>query len=238
MSNTYFRFKQFTIQQDKTAMKVNTDGVLLGAWADIRNAVRIADVGTGTGVIALMFAQRQLKAMIDAIEIDKASAEQARENVRQSTWHQRIHVIHDDFRHFALQHGRQYDTIVSNPPYFINSLLSSESTRAVARHAGQLPHKALIESSLLALLPEGRLHVILPYVEGTIFIAEAAAKGLYCVRKTTVHSADNKPPKRLLLSFSQQAETLHEKTLYIHPSESAAYTPEYKVLTCDFYLNF
>ncbi len=238
MSNAYFRFKQFTIQQHNTAMKVNTDGVLLGAWADIRNARRIVDVGTGTGVVALMLAQRNANAVIDAVEIDAASAGQALENVMQSGWSQRINIIHDDFLHFASQHAGQYDAIVSNPPYFVDSLLPPEATRTIARHAEQLPHGALIESSLWALSSAGKLHLILPYVEGTVFIAEAAAKGLYCVRKTTVHSAGNKSPKRLLLSFARKVEVLHENTLYIHQVGSTDYTPEYKALTGDFYLNF
>ena len=239
MSNTYFRFKQFSINQDATAMKVNTDGVLLGAWAAIHKAERMLDVGTGTGIIALMLAQRNAKVRIDAVEMDELAVKQALANIQKSPWHHRMRVFHDDFLRFSKHHAGAYDAVIANPPYFVNALLPPETSRTLARHAGELPPARFIDSVVEVLTPSGELHVVLPKAEGTAFIAEAACRGLYCVRKTNVRPVADKAVKRLLLTFSRIAdETLHEDTLCIHESDSADYTAEYKALTRDFYLKF
>ena len=135
MSNPYFQFKQFTVWHDKCAMKVGTDGVLLGAWASVQNAHKILDVGTGTGLVALMLAQRSLPdADIIALEIDEAAAGQARENVTRSPWKERVEVVQTDFRDY--QSSDKFDVIVSNPPYFVDSLECPDQQRNAARHNG------------------------------------------------------------------------------------------------------
>jgi tRNA1Val (adenine37-N6)-methyltransferase len=238
MSNSYFQFKQFTVQQSDTAMKVNTDGVLLGAWVPVENVKRALDAGTGTGVIALMLAQRHPDALIDAVDIDEASAKQAAINVRESMWSERIQVVSSSLQQFAQHSAIRYDLIVSNPPYFVNALLPPDERRAVSRHTTALPYDDLLTSACILLQPEGRLSVILPYAEGAVFIMLAAEKGLHCTHKVNVYSTIGKPPKRVLLSFMRQPAALHESSLTIHLPFSSDYTSEYKILTQNFYLHF
>ena len=128
MPNDYFKFKQFTIHQDKCAMKVGTDGVLLGAWAECANAKGILDIGTGTGLIALMIAQRS-NAKIDAVEIDETASKQAKENIKKSLWNDRIEILNISFQDFSKSTNEKYDLIVSNPPYFQNSLYAPDEKR-------------------------------------------------------------------------------------------------------------
>ncbi len=233
-----FQFKQFTIRQTGVSMKVNTDGVLLGAWAPVDGAETIVDVGAGTGVIALMLAQRNASAVIDAVEIDVASARQAQTNVTDSPWSTRVNVRQQSFQDFTAQCAATYDLVVSNPPYFVDALLSPSQARTLARHAGNLSHNELISCSKKILAPHGRLCVVLPFSEGLKFIALADAQQLFCTRKTTVYSSMAKPPKRLLLQFSLQPVTLIEDELAIHESGNIEYTEPYKNLTKEFYLNF
>jgi tRNA1Val (adenine37-N6)-methyltransferase len=218
-------------------MKVNTDGVLLGAWAAVANARRILDVGAGTGVIALMLAQRNATARIDAVEIDEPSAQQARKNVHHSPWRRRITVYGQSFQSFAAQGGARYDLVISNPPYFSHALLPPSALRTLARHAGELPHEELLSGAKRLLQPAGALCVVLPLSEGAAFIEQAAAQQLFCKRQTTVFSRPDRPPKRLLLHFSATPACLEKDTLAIH-LENGGYTPEYKALTKDFYLKF
>ena len=230
-----FHFKQFSVAQQSAAMKVNTDGVLLGAWAEATHACRILDVGAGTGVIALMLAQRNAAAYIDAVEIDACSAQQAKENVQNSPWPRRITVYGQSFQSFAAQSAACYDLVISNPPYFANALLPPSETRKRARHAGELPHEELLSGAKRILRPQGALCVILPFSEGMMFMERAAAQQLFCTRRTTVFSKTGKPPKRLLLHFSALPASLKKDTLIIH-RDNGDYTPEYKALAGAFYL--
>jgi tRNA1Val (adenine37-N6)-methyltransferase len=236
LSNTYFRFKQFTVQQSGAAMKVNTDGVLLGAWTPVEQSGRALDVGAGTGVIALMLAQRNPRLLIDAVEIDEASVRQAAANVQQSPWSARIQVVHMSFQQFAQAAACRYQLIVSNPPYFVNALPPADEKRLVTRHAATLPYAALLDGAATLLAPGGRLSLILPCVEGELFVAQAAGKGFYCTQKTTVYAVAGKPPKRLLLLFAREPAPLQESSLVIHLPHGAGYTPDYKALTGAFYL--
>ena len=237
MANDFFKFKQFSIQQDQCAMKVGTDGVLLGAWADVEKAEKIIDIGTGTGLIAIMLAQRS-DAIINAVEIDENAADQALLNITNSIWAERINIYNVSIQEFANNTNEKYDLIVSNPPYFINSLKSSEKHRDIARHNDSLSHTDLINASLSMLSENGKLSIILPYVEGCIFIAEAAKKGLFCIRKTNVKALSNTTIKRLLLEFSQVPEPCAEDFLIIGTSNHEEYTEKYRNLTSSFYLNF
>jgi tRNA1Val (adenine37-N6)-methyltransferase len=236
MPNQQFRFKQFTIAQDNTAMKVGTDGVVLGAWANIKDAERILDVGTGTGLIAIMLAQRS-NALVDAVEIDSASAKQAKENVKISPWGERVFIHEESFQDFSAKTKNRYDLIVSNPPYFVNSYKSDTMARTIARHNDLLPHVALLEGISKILTKTGRFAGIFPYVEGNIFVAMAANYGLFCNKRVNVLGKKGGSVKRLLLEFSHIKEKLTEETLAIRCNDKG-FSPEYIDLTKDFYLAF
>ena len=237
MGNSYFRFKQFTVHQSNAAMRVNTDGVLLGAWANVSGANRILDIGTGTGIIGLMLAQRSSSAHIDAIEIDALSASDARNNVTLSPWAKRIDVINCSFQSFAQSVNHSYDLIVSNPPYFNQSLKSPHVGRNISRHSESLPYSDLIEGVKRLLAPGGRFCGVFPYSEGNVFIAMAGAHGLYCTQKVNVQSRPGRKVLRVLLQLETQKRAVAESTLTIH-NPDGSYSDEYKRLTEDLYLGF
>jgi len=237
MPNDYFKFKQFTVFQDKCAMKVGTDGVLLGAWANCKNAKTVLDIGTGTGLIALMIAQR-CNAKIDAVEIDEHAVIQASENVANSLWNDRINLIHQSFQDFINHSERKYGLIVSNPPYFQNSLVAPDQKRANARHNSELQLDEIIAGATKLLTDDGILSVILPYIEGTLFILQASQKGLYCNRQTKVLPKPGREPKRLLLEFMKTKKPLVEQEIIIELNKRHSYSDAYKNLTKDFYLSF
>jgi len=235
MANNYFKFKQFTIHQDKCAMKVGTDGVLIGAWATCENAEKVLDIGTGTGLIALMIAQRS-NALIDAIEIDENACEQAQENFHKSIWENRINLIHQSFQDFVHETDKKYDLIVTNPPYFQNSLVAQDDQRTKARHNSELELYDILDGAEKLLSINGTLSIILPYIEGVLFIAKAAEHGLYCVRQTNVIPKPKSPIKRLLLEFQRQKKILVDQDLVIELENRHEYSENYKNLTRDFYL--
>ncbi len=237
MPNNYFKFKQFAVYQDQCAMKVGTDGVLLGAWVDCEKAKSILDIGTGTGLISLMLAQRS-SAFIDAVEIDQQACDQAKENVKKSLWKDRIEILHSSFQEYYKSTNKKYDLIVSNPPYFQNSLLAPDKKRTDARHNSNLQLEDLMSGSLKLLNDDGILGVILPYLEGNMFILKASEFGLYCVRQTKVLPNPGKQPKRLLLEFSRNKKPLIEQELIIELNKRHEYSEAYKNLTKDFYLAF
>lgn len=218
-------------------MRVNTDGVLLGAWANVTGANRILDIGTGTGVIALMLAQRTTDVNIDAIEIDAQSATEARSNVNLSPWTNRIDVINCSLQSFAPLVSHRYDLIVSNPPYFNQSLKSPHNSRNISRHSESLPYPDLVEGVIKLLAPSGRFCGVFPYSEGNVFIAIAGGHGLYCTQKVNVQSHPGRKVLRVLLQFETQKKAVAESTLTIH-NPDGSYSEEYKRLTGDFYLGF
>jgi tRNA1Val (adenine37-N6)-methyltransferase len=236
MANNFFRFKQFTVRQENAAMKVGTDGVLLGAWVDVSGVKSILDVGTGSGLIALMLAQ-QSNATIDAVEIDEPSFAQAKENIERCPWRERVNVFHQSFQSFAQSSQKKYDLIVSNPPYFIKSLLPTEAARVAARHADELPQEDLVSGVNALLEPNGRFAAIFPYVEGNMFVARAAANGLYCSKRVNVIGKQGTGVKRLLLEFGKEKLPLDESELTIRDINDG-FTNEYRLLTKDFYLAF
>lgn len=229
-----FRFKQFTIHQDACAMKVGTDGVLLGVLADVTASTHLLDIGTGTGLVALMLAQRNPSMSIDAIEIDSKAAKQAAENVAQSPWPQiRVHCT-------ALQTytaNQPYNLIVSNPPYFVNSLKAPKAERTTARHTDSLSFNELIEGVDRLLSPAGKFWVILPADEQTNFCQLAQEKGLYPYRLIHVHPRAEKPAKRIVMGFTRTQTTIHQEHLVIEKEQRHQYTDAFAQLTAPFYLD-
>lgn len=236
MPNTYFGFKQFTVYQDKSAFKVGTDGVLLGACADVSGAEKILDIGTGTGLIALMLAQR-CGGEIIGIEPDRDSFEQACQNVESSKWNGRIKIENTDLQSFNPENTR-FDLVVTNPPYFINSLKNPDPRKASARHNQSLTSEEILQGVARLLTDNGRMQMILPYVEGNIFISEAQEYGLYCSNILKIRPLPTGEIKRLILTFTRERKKVTEKFLTIEHGRRHEFTDEYINLTKDFYLKF
>ncbi len=233
MSNAYFAFKRFTVRHDRCAMKVGTDGVLLGAWADVSSARHMLDAGTGTGLIALMLAQR-CDARVRAIDIDADAVEQARENVAASPWPDRITVERQDIRTY--DPGIRFDVIVSNPPYFAHALNCPDRARNTARHADQLEFESLAATSARLLAPEGKLSVILPADRKSAFDDAAKRYGFELLHGTWVRTKPDAEPKRVLLSFGRFPGEAVTDELAIEGSDHV-YSKEYVALTRDIYLH-
>ena len=238
MPNTSFAFKQFLIKQDKCAMKVGTDAVLLGAWVLPNGSKNILDIGTGTGVISLMLAQKT-QAKIIAIDIDENAFEQSRQNVLESKFSNQIEVIHSSLQEFSKSSTQKFDLIVTNPPFFEQSLKSSDEQRSHARHADILPFDELIDGVLLLLEPKGKFNLILPTLEALKFRLLAEKKGLNLSKLLRVKSrVDKDVEKRHLMQFEFKPSEFSENTIAIELEERHQYTEEYKELTKDYYLNF
>ena len=234
--NNWFEFKQFRVEQQVSAMKVGTDGVLLGAWAPVKDALRILDIGTGTGLIALMLAQRS-EARIDAVEIDQPASGEAKFNFEQSVWKERLTLINADFHHFSGSADFSYDLIVSNPPYFVNSLKSSDSASSMARHNDMLTFDQLIVGARKLLNSSGRLCVILPFSCFQEFRESARIAGFYLRHFTAIIPRSGKLPKRMLMEFTLEACYPIENVLTISGLDGM-YTEDYKVLTAPYYPAF
>lgn len=234
MSNPFFKFKQFSIYQDKCAMKVGVDGVLLGAWTDTDNVTNILNVGTGTGLIALMLAQRS-NIEIQAIDIDADAVCQARENINQSPWSGRVNAIQIPFQDLSDNSNEKFDLIVSNPPFFVNSLKAPDTKRNVARHTDTLTHNDLVDCALSLLSETGKLCIILPVQEGEKCIEYAITKGLFCSRLVEVSPAPGKQVHRLLIELSV-LESACSKTKLTIESARHIYSPEFTALVRDYYL--
>ena len=237
MGNNWFEFKQFRIVQERSAFRVGTDGVLLGAWASFDKREQILDAGTGTGLIALMAAQRS-KAVIRAIEPDQSSAEEARLNVASSRWRDRIVVEDISIQDLAESSEPEYDMIVTNPPFFPDALPNRDKRLSAARHNITLSQNDLLASADRLLVPGGVLSLILPWEEGNVFIASASGYGLYCNRLTRVKPLPSLPAHRLIMEFSREQVPLQSDWLIISPGERNDFTAEYRALTKDFYLQF
>lgn len=243
MSN--FQFKQFTIQQDLCAMKVGTDGVLLGTWATATGN-NILDIGSGTGVISLMLAQRNPNGNIDAIDIDENAFQQTIQNINNSRWSDRINGYHSSLQEFTPE--KKYDLIVTNPPYFIASTKAPNPSRNAARHTDHLSFNDLIEGVKRLLTPTGIFAIILPTDEAHFFIEQATLNQLQLTRRCNVYPNPSKAVKRILMEFScfdsaQQPnsttnQVVQEDTLIIETDQRHVYTKEYIKLTQDFYLKF
>ncbi len=238
MRDTYFRFKRFMLAHDRCAMKIGTDGVLLGAWAHQEAPGNILDIGTGSGLIALMLAQRFGEAMITAIEPDGQAAAQAEENFGISEWKDRLSICRASLQEFAPATEMRFDMIVSNPPFYDTTLINPDPRATSARHTCSLSHGELMQHASRLLDGNGSLSIIIPDEYSGKIIRTAAESGLHPVRKTSVLTVEGKRPRRVLAEFSKHAESpCAEETLVIRHADGS-YTEEYKRLTADFYLAF
>lgn len=232
MANPYFQFKQFTIHHDRCAMKVGTDGVLLGAWAPVGAGMKVLDIGAGSGLIALMLAQRGASS-VTAVELDVHAAEQARENVASSPYADRVEVVQSDILHFHAT--EQFDLIVSNPPFFDFSLQSPDQKRTMARHTDSLSYDDLLIKSAQLLSPAGKISLIVPSDLEQKLDSIAQLAGLFAFRKTYVIPKPYASPKRLLVTYSNVSGNLVSDELVIELARHQ-YTDDFKALTRDFYL--
>ena len=232
-----FQFKQFSIEQDNCAMKIGTDGVLLGAWAPIlHNPYSVLDIGTGTGIIALMVAQRSNAAQIDALEIEENAYEQATDNFENSLWNERLFCFHAGLDEFMEEPEDEYDLIVSNPPFYAEEYKTNDDQRDLARFQDALPFEDLIEAADLLLSGNGILAVIIPFKEEKRFLAIAHEFELYPTHITRVKGTPTTEIKRSLLALSRNKidnTTTNELVIEIGRHE---YTPEYIELAQEFYL--
>ena len=303
MANPYFSFKQFTVWQEHAAMRVGTDGGLLGAWCDLSSCVsvvipdestdrrqpenvcpadpsqildssnrdqtvwddhvqdereksvcgaqngaeaetkkvgRVLDIGSGTGVIALMVAQRTSNAQIDAVEPDSGSCEDALRNFAESPWADRLHLHDVTLQEYVSRYAEkvQYDLIVSNPPYFVDSLKAPDPVRNAVRHAVSLPFEELLDGVKALLAEHGRFAVILPVTEGVLLEKLALERSLHCVRKCLVQTKPGVPPKRVMMEFGRKSVPLRSDLLIMETERQQEFTEEYRRLTRDFYLKF
>jgi tRNA1Val (adenine37-N6)-methyltransferase len=233
--NNYFQFKQFKIHQEKSAMKVNTDGVLLGAWANLDGAKTVLDIGAGTGLISLMIAQRS-GAFVTAVEIEKNAAEEAFMNVQDSPWKDRVSTHHISFQEFATDAQTKFDLIVSNPPFFSNGVRNANPHLSAARHNHLLPFEDIIDGAKKLLSENGRLSLILPSVPASEFIEKARLSKLFLTRFTGVKPFPDKAPNRVLMEFGNTQGTFQKTIISVFNDSRIDYSDEFKALACDFYL--
>ena len=237
MPNTWFRFKQFTIQQEHAAMKVGTDGVLLGAWASVPGpGSRVLDVGTGTGLIALMIAQRTRDVWVDALEIDPSSARQANENIQNSPWKDRMKCIHSSFQDYSSQSKYQYDQIICNPPFFSASTKAPSKEKNLARHDDSLSLGDIFKGSVSLMKETTIISLILPVDKEAQALDLMLENQMHCKRRTRVIPAPGKSTNRVLLEFSFIPGKCHEDDLTIETGKRHRYSDKYKNLTDGFYL--
>jgi len=234
--STSFKFKQFTINQERCAMKIGTDGVLLGAWSSINhNPFSILDIGAGTGVVSLMLAQRSFAELIDAIEIDDDTYEQCAENFENSPWNDRLFCYHASLDQFTQEIDDKYDLIVSNPPFYSEDYKSKNTQRDMARFQDALPFINLLESVSKLLTETGIFSVIIPFKEEAKFLKIAEESGLFVKRLTKVKGNPDSDIKRSLIEFSFMKKDFIIDELIIE-TDRHQYTEEYISLTKDFYL--
>lgn len=233
--NNYFEFKQFTVWQNHAAMRVGTDGVLLGAWVNVKGVRTLLDIGTGTGLIALMLAQR-CGANIHAIDIEDGALKDATHNFASSPWSERLSAYRSGFVEFAENPIKKYDALVCNPPFFSNSIKPDSKNREIARHNGSLSFANLVQGVARLLNPEGRFSVVLPIEIEWEFRVEASLVRLFPTRICRVKPKPSKPYKRVLMEFAIEAERIIETELTIETEQHHVYTPEFRGMVKGFYL--
>ncbi len=235
MKNSPFRFKQFNVEHDKCAMKVNTDGVLLGAWAEVGLAKVILDIGTGTGVIALMMAQRNNEAIIDAIDIDKDACEQAQGNFKQSKWSERLNIYHSSLQEFTSE--KKYDAVISNPPYFVDDFKTGNEQKDTAKHSLALSYEELLLGINCLLSTNGKVFIVIPIFNYSIIESLALKQNLFVTKATEVIAVEGKPPYLSLLQLERNEIQFSKSNITIQNGD-ANFTDVYRLLTKEFYLKF
>ncbi|MCX6248878.1 MAG: methyltransferase [Bacteroidetes bacterium] len=231
-----FRFKQFVVEDDHSTMRIGTDAILLGCWAEPEPARSILEIGTGCGVIALMLAQKS-DARIDAIDRDEKSVQQAGANFRGSPWSDQLNPVHISLQDFSQTSDKKYDLIITNPPYFSGSLPSPDDRRNLARHAALLSPGELVSGVNKLLLPGGTFWVILPSAEGTCFETLAASSGLFLQKQMDVKPKPRKPVNRKLYCFSLQPCSMPVREELIIHYDDNAFTAEYIAFTRAYYFS-
>ncbi|MDF7680178.1 tRNA1(Val) (adenine(37)-N6)-methyltransferase [Enterobacteriaceae bacterium ESL0689] len=231
-----FTFKQFFVAHNRCAMKVGTDGILLAAWAPIFQVQHILDIGTGSGLLALMLAQRTIESVgIDAVELDEQAACQAQENIMASPWSTRINVYHADIQQWQPVATRRYELIVSNPPFFAAGIPCATSQRDLARYTTTLNHITLLNCAAEWITEEGYFCVVLPVDIGHDFARHAQAMGWHLRLRTEVAENDQRPSHRVLQAFSPKAgECFHDRMVIRRPDKQ--YSADFIALTEQFYL--
>jgi tRNA1Val (adenine37-N6)-methyltransferase len=236
-----FKFKSFDICQDREVMRINTDGVLLAAWVKPINSASILDVGSGTGVIALIMAQRFQNASIKAIDIDKHASELSALNFSNAPWSNRLESVYEDFKIFSkLIPPSSFDLIISNPPFFNNSTPSSQVAARRSKHTQTISHEEIIDISKMLLSPKGELAMVLPANEAEKNMEYAVGKGFFCRRKLFVYPDESKQLERILfqLTLSEHEFPEEHKRIFIRNAGTADFSKEYRSMTKDYYLNF
>ena len=239
MSNNYFQFKQFLIQQDACAMKVTTDACLFGAWAaekmqnETNKINKVLDIGTGTGLLSLLLAQKKTTSIIDAVEIDESAAIQAQQNFQATTWGKRLQVFTTSIQRFL--HSSLYDFIITNPPFFNNDLPSENDKRNLALHSKALTLEELIQAIKINLSPNGKFAILLPYHRTESFIQLAAENSFYVEEKVMVKQTDKHDYFRSMLLFGKEIVSIKLQEIIIKQNDT--YSNEFKNLLSDYYLH-
>ncbi len=231
-----FRFRQFSMHHHRSTMKIGTDAVLLGIWTAVEGATTILDVGTGSGVIALLLASRASHAAIDAVDIDEDSCREAAENFDRSPFKERMRVFHDDFQRFSASRNEKYDLIVSNPPFFVNDMPSSHAKKVLARHTQTMDYRSLLKGAVKLLAPGGNFSLVLPYAQKQFFVSLAAERGLYLQREMLIFPKPCYPPNRINMQFGFEKTGLRSEKFVIR-NEDGSFTPMYKAFVGDYYIS-
>jgi tRNA1Val (adenine37-N6)-methyltransferase len=232
-----FNFKHFSVSDKSSAMKVGTDAVLLGAWVEVSGKKRILDIGTGSGIISLMLAQRS-SANITGLDIHKDSVEDAILNFKNSQWATRLKAIQSSFQEYSAHCSERYDLIVSNPPFFTNSLKSPKQLKNISKHNDLLPYQDLISGIRKVIATSGKFCIIVPESDAAFINNLSTENGFYCIRQLTISPKMSKPPSRVILEFSNSKPDAVKKEIISVRNDDNSYTSEYKLLTKDFYLDF
>lgn len=234
MANNYFQFKEFKVQQDKSAMKVSTMACVLGAYSEASLPINILDIGTGTGLLALMLAQKYEEAIIDAVDIEPGAFQQAKENVQDSKWSGQINVHQSAIQDF--QPSKRYDLVISNPPFYEKQYLSNKDNVNLARHSTSLTQADLIDTILRLMKENGRFYVLLPEVEAQMFRQKAQDKNLYWFRHLDIYDKESQPIQAVVNAFSFMELPFEKSSLVIRDQDNN-YTENFKRLLKPYYLN-
>lgn len=237
MDSRPFFFKKFGMFHHRSTMRVGTDAVLFARWVGVSCSDRVLDVGTGSGIIPLILAQREA-GRVDAIELDFDSCEEARQNFEISVWSDKLAVFNEDVRFFADNAKGKYDLIVSNPPFYSSDVKPIREKKVMARHVSTLSYQDLLVSARKMLKDDGRLAVVLPYYESRLFIKDAEKQGFYLQKEFLISPIEGKEPNRVNLQFGLNNQQCDDRVLFTIRNKDYLYTEEYKEFLKDFYLDF